>query len=157
VSSGHRISVDELLAESRAQLRRVTPEEAARQLDAGAAVVDIRSESQRDRDGVIPGSHFVPRNVLEWRLDPGCAHAIPELGGDKRVVILVCNEGFQSSLAAATLRRMARRRSADRSPNCLGLAARVPFDRAAGDADGAAVAEAGDECALRRRQVAVVR
>jgi rhodanese-related sulfurtransferase len=98
--------VDELLAESRAQLRRVTPEEAARQLEAGTAVVDIRSESQRARDGVIPGSHFVPRNVLEWRLDPACAHAIPELGRDKRIVILVCNEGFQSSLAAATLRRL---------------------------------------------------
>lgn len=89
---------------ARAQLDRVTPGEAISAVERGAALVDIRSESQRARDGVIPGSHFVPRNVLEWRLDPASPHAMPELSVRGLAVILICDEGYQSSLAAATLR-----------------------------------------------------
>jgi rhodanese-related sulfurtransferase len=70
----------------------------------GADLIDIRSEHQRERDGVIPGAHLIPRNVLEWRVDPASGHSDPSLGeGLDRLVILVCDEGYQSSLAAATL------------------------------------------------------
>ena len=72
----------------------------------GAVLIDIRSEAQRERDGVIPGAHLVARNVLEWRLDPASGHSDASLGeGLDRLVILMCDEGYQSSLAAATLQR----------------------------------------------------
>lgn len=105
MSSANPTSVDELLAQARAELIRVTPDEAIRKLRDGAILVDIRSESQRRDDGLIPDSRFVPRNVLEWRLDPACPHAASELVSDGRAVMLICDEGYQSSLAAATLRR----------------------------------------------------
>jgi rhodanese-related sulfurtransferase len=88
--------------------RRSTPWSAARPL------IDIRSEYQRERDGVIPGAHFVPRNALEWRLDPASGHSDSSLGdGLDRVVILVCDEGYQSSLAAATLQDLGFPRATD--------------------------------------------
>ena len=81
---------------------------------AGAVLVDIRSEVERYRDGVIPGARFHPRNVLEWRLDPASGHGDPELCDDlDRRVILVCNEGYQSSLAAATLQDLGFRHATD--------------------------------------------
>jgi rhodanese-related sulfurtransferase len=104
ISSASPTTVEELLAEARAQLIRLHPGEAMRAIEGGAVLVDIRSESQRSRDGVIPDSRFVPRNVLEWRLDPACAHAAPGLADGGHAVILICDEGYQSSLAAATLR-----------------------------------------------------
>ena len=67
--------------------------------------MDIRSDSQRAEDGLIPDAAFVPRNVLEWRLDPASPHRDVELARRDRCLILVCNEGYQSSLAAAGLRR----------------------------------------------------
>ena len=71
---------------------------------AGALVVDTRPIDQRQRDGELPGAIVIDRNVLEWRLDPASPNAIPEASYDRRVII-VCNEGFSSSLAAATLQR----------------------------------------------------
>jgi rhodanese-related sulfurtransferase len=100
------VNVDELLAEARAELTRVTPAETRAALAAGAVVVDIRPSEQRNQDGEIPGAHVIARNVLEWRLDPGSAHRDPELADADAPVIVVCNEGYQSSLAAATLRRL---------------------------------------------------
>ena len=105
MSPAGQTTVEELLAEARAKLIRVDPSEAMSAIDAGVALVDIRSDSQRRADGVIPGSRFVPRNVLEWRLDPACPHAEHELADGRRSVILICDEGYQSSLAAATLRQ----------------------------------------------------
>jgi rhodanese-related sulfurtransferase len=99
-------TVDDLLEEARRELVRVTPAEARDEQAAGAVVVDIRSELQRDRDGMIPGATHHPRNVLEWRLDPACEHRDPSIAEPGRRVILVCNEGYQSSLAAATARRL---------------------------------------------------
>jgi rhodanese-related sulfurtransferase len=84
----------------------VRPAQAAKQLDQGAILIDIRSDSQREQDGVIPGAAFVPRNVLEWRLDPSSPHCLKDLARRDRPVIVICDEGFQSSLAAATLKRM---------------------------------------------------
>jgi rhodanese-related sulfurtransferase len=69
----------------------------------GALIVDIRSERQRGDQGLVPGAHFVPRNVLEWRADPGCPHRDPVLCAAPGPLILMCAQGFQSSLAAATL------------------------------------------------------
>jgi rhodanese-related sulfurtransferase len=71
----------------------------------GAALVDMRSETQRADDGLIPGAVFVARNVLEWRLDPASEYRNHELARCERRVILICHEGYQSSLAAATVRR----------------------------------------------------
>jgi hypothetical protein len=67
------LTIEELLAEARSGLDRLEPSEAASAMSAGAVLVDIRSELQRERDGVVPGSVFFPRNVLEWRCDPACS------------------------------------------------------------------------------------
>ena len=99
------VTVDELLEEARAQLVRLTPREAIAAMRAGAVLVDIRPLEQRDRDGHLPGARVIPRNVLEWRLDPQCEHRDPNAARADRQLIVVCNEGYQSSLAAATLRR----------------------------------------------------
>jgi rhodanese-related sulfurtransferase len=104
MADGSRTTIDELLAASRARLIRLGPHEARAAVDAGAVLVDTRSESQRAADGVIPGALHHPRNVLEWRADPDSGASDPELSGDlERVVIVVCDEGYSSSLAAATL------------------------------------------------------
>ena len=104
-SPGRRTTVDELLAEARSGLERMTPAEtqsAAEQEDA--LIIDIRPVEQRREDGELAGAHVVARNVLEWRFDPRCPHRDLELARTDRRVILICNEGYQSSLAAATLR-----------------------------------------------------
>ena len=111
---GPRMTVDELLSAARSRLQRLDPAAALHAVAAGAVMIDIRSERQRERDGVIPGAIFVPRNVLEWRLDPASGHADPALGGDlDRHVILLCDEGYQSSLAAATLQQLGFHRATD--------------------------------------------
>jgi rhodanese-related sulfurtransferase len=97
--------VEQLLAEARSRLPRLTPGEAHAAMADGAHLIDIRSESQRAADGFVPGSRFVSRNVLEWRLDPACPHRDPSLARPDARVVLMCNEGFQSSLAAATLQQ----------------------------------------------------
>jgi rhodanese-related sulfurtransferase len=98
-------TVDDLLVAARAQLERMTPAEAMAAQRSGSVIVDIRSEGQRARDGEIPGAARHPRNVLEWRLDPDCEHRDPPVARRDVRVILICDEGFQSSLAAATARR----------------------------------------------------
>jgi rhodanese-related sulfurtransferase len=98
-------TVEELLAAARATLLRLTPVDAHAAICDGALLVDIRSDSQRAADGTIPGAAFVSRNVLEWRLDPVCPHRDEELTAGDRLLVLICNEGYQSSLAAATVQR----------------------------------------------------
>ena len=103
-----------LLEECRQRLERLSPDGALAALVEGAALIDIRSESQRERDGVIPGAHFISRNVLEWRLDPASGYSDPALGHSlDRLLILVCDEGYQSSLAAAELQDLGFRRATD--------------------------------------------
>jgi rhodanese-related sulfurtransferase len=99
----HPPTVDELLAAARASLERVTPEVAQRLAADGALIVDTRPADHRDREGTIPGSIWAERNVLEWRLDPASAHRIPEITSHDQVVIVVCDEGYGSSLAARSL------------------------------------------------------
>jgi rhodanese-related sulfurtransferase len=96
------VTIDDLLAAARARLTRVEPHELAASFAAGDLVVDIRPEVNRREEGELPGAVVIDRNVLEWRLDPACEFAIPEAHQGRRVV-LVCNEGYASSLAAATL------------------------------------------------------
>ena len=96
-------SIDDMLAAARARLARLTPLEAAAAARQGALLVDTRPVEQRRRDGEIPDALVIDRNVLEWRLDPACDARIPEAGDRDRVVIVVCNEGYASSLAAAGL------------------------------------------------------
>ena len=100
------MNIDELLAQARAELARLTPAETSAALDAGAIVVDIRPSEQRDRDGGIPGAHVIARNVLEWRLDPASEFRDAALASVDRQVVVFCDAGYQSSLAAATLRRL---------------------------------------------------
>jgi rhodanese-related sulfurtransferase len=99
------VSVEELLSTARRELTRVSPQEAHEAMLDGAKLIDIRSDGQRVSDGLIPGAAVVPRNVLEWRLDPRCEHRDPELARPNQRLILICHEGYQSSLAAATVRR----------------------------------------------------
>jgi rhodanese-related sulfurtransferase len=100
------LTADQLLAEARDGLKRLSPAEAFAASEAGARLVDIRSDSQLARDGEIPGATFVARNVLEWRLDPASPHRDRGLARRDRELILICDEGYQSSLAAANLRRL---------------------------------------------------
>lgn len=102
-----------MLADARASLDRVPPEDLGREQRQGALVIDIRPVEQRDRDGELPGSVVIDRNVLEWRLDPSSPHRITEVSGYEQRIVLVCNEGFSSSLAAATLQRLGLRQATD--------------------------------------------
>lgn len=99
-------AIDRMLAECRRDLDRVRPEDLAAEVAAGALVVDTRPVEQRDRDGELPGAVVIDRNVLEWRLDPTSPDRIPEAGDPQRRVIIVCNEGYSSSLVAHTLQRL---------------------------------------------------
>jgi rhodanese-related sulfurtransferase len=109
------VTVDELLAEARTGLARLTPEEADAARRAGAVLVDIRSEVQRGRDGAVGGPNVVvhARNVLEWRADPAGDHRDPRIADAGRHVVVLCDEGYQSSLAAATLQRLGLHRATD--------------------------------------------
>jgi rhodanese-related sulfurtransferase len=106
-------AVDRLLEDARRDLDRVEPEQLAAEVAAGALVVDIRPSEARVPEGELPGALVVDRNVLEWRLDPTAEDRLPEADDPDRRVILVCNEGYASSLAAETLRRMGLSRATD--------------------------------------------
>ena len=96
-------SIEEILAAARARLDRVEPEDLEHERAAGALIVDIRPIEQRNRDGDLPVAVVIDRNVLEWRLDPACEHRIAEVADYDTRIVIVCNEGYQSSLAAALL------------------------------------------------------
>jgi rhodanese-related sulfurtransferase len=98
-----RKSANELLDEARGKIDRLTPAEALVAAQDGALIVDIRSDRDREATGVVPGSVHVPRTVLEWRLDSGSDWRNPHLGELGRKVVLLCDHGYSSSLAAATL------------------------------------------------------
>jgi len=106
-------SIDELLADSRAGLERIEPEDLARAVADGALLVDIRPVELRSRDGELSGAIVIDRNVLEWRLDPVSDHRLPEIASHDDTVVLVCDEGYASSLAAATLQTLGLHRATD--------------------------------------------
>jgi rhodanese-related sulfurtransferase len=95
-------SIDELLGEARARLRRLGPREATEAMRAGALLVDIRTQAQRAEQGLVPGAMHIERNVLEWRFDPRSPARLPQAGYNLRVIVM-CVEGYMSSLAAASL------------------------------------------------------
>ncbi len=100
------MTLEELLDRARRELVRVEPELAAVELAHGALLVDIRPADQRVEGGDIPGATVIDRNVLEWRLAPESPWRIADVTGPDIRVIVVCNEGFSSSLAAATLKEL---------------------------------------------------
>jgi rhodanese-related sulfurtransferase len=108
VSRSRRVTVDELLDDARSALDRVLAPQVLAAVSDGAVLVDIRSDAQRAADGVVPDAVYVPRNILEWRADLQSSHPEPALGGPDTRLILMCNEGYQSSLAAATLQLLGR-------------------------------------------------
>lgn len=110
---GAACSIDQLLAQVRSRIDRIDPAEAAARLAAGALLVDTRPWEQRSRDGEVPGAVVVDRNVLEWRLDPASPWRIPEVTGYDLEVIVLCTQGYSSSLVADTLRTLGLRRAAD--------------------------------------------
>jgi rhodanese-related sulfurtransferase len=106
-------TVDDLLAEARSRIVRVDPHEAAARVASGALLVDIRPAAQRAREGEVPGSLIVERNVLEWRFDPASDARLPEATGYDVDVIVLCSEGYTSSLAADALRSLGLHRATD--------------------------------------------
>ena len=99
-------AISRVVEECRRSLDRVEAADLASVQAAGALVVDIRPVEQRRRDGELPGALVVDRNVLEWRLDPSSPHRLPVADDSDRRVVLVCNEGYASSLAAKTLQQV---------------------------------------------------
>jgi rhodanese-related sulfurtransferase len=102
-----------VLAEAAASLDRVEPDDLAAEVAAGALVVDIRPQQNREDEGLMPGAVVVDRNVLEWRLDPTSPDRIAESDDPDRRVVLFCNEGYASVLAAESLRKVGLRRATD--------------------------------------------
>lgn len=101
-----RTTIDDLLADARSGLTRLEPEAAFAAMQSGATLIDIRSETQIARDGVVAEAIRIRRNVLEWRLDPASRHRHPQAPGLEDHVIVMCDQGYASSLAAATLQQL---------------------------------------------------
>jgi rhodanese-related sulfurtransferase len=106
-------TVDDMLTEARATLERVTVQEAHDELEQGALLIDARTSEQRAEHGEIPGAVPIGLNVLEWRLDPSSEWRIPQATGHDVRVIVFCQEGFSSSLAAARLQSLGLHRATD--------------------------------------------
>jgi len=102
-----------LLETARKGIDRVRAADLASEIAGGALVVDIRPIEQRHRDGELPGAIVIDRNVLEWRLDPTSPDHIPEVTDAGRRIVIVCDQGYSSSLAAATLRQLGLDRAGD--------------------------------------------
>jgi rhodanese-related sulfurtransferase len=100
------MTIDELLERARSGLDRMTPERAMRAMADGAIMVDTRTYEQRREHGVVPGALVIPRTVLEWRVDPACDHQDPRIAARSGPLIVMCQEGYSSSLAAATLQEL---------------------------------------------------
>jgi rhodanese-related sulfurtransferase len=106
-------SADDLVAAARQSIARVAPSELADFVGSDGLIVDIRPAAQRAEEGELPGALVIERNVLEWRLDPSGADRIEEVRGLDQPVVVVCSEGYASSLAAASLAEMGLLRVAD--------------------------------------------
>lgn len=97
------LTVDDLLTAARGRIRRLDPHETLAACRRGALLIDIRPTVLRRWEGEVPGAVAIERNVLEWRLDPTSAARLPGLADRGREVIVMCSEGYASSLVAATL------------------------------------------------------
>jgi rhodanese-related sulfurtransferase len=131
---GEKRGVDALLARARAGVRRLDPHQTRAAVADGALLVDTRTDLQRTEQGELSGALVIDRTVLEWRLDPSSAHRIPEATGYDLAVIVVCRQGYSSSLAAASLRALGLHRATDMAGGVEAwLAAGLPVN--AGPAD----------------------
>jgi rhodanese-related sulfurtransferase len=108
-----RKTIDQLLADACERLQRVDPHAAQEAVARGALLVDIRSSDQRRADGAIPGTRWFPRNVLEWRLDPDSGATAPGFGDLDAEIVLFCDAGYASALAAVTLQEIGFARATD--------------------------------------------
>ena len=106
------ITVDEWLTEARARLDRVQPQDLAQEIADGAIVIDTRDSAEREAEGALPGAVIVTRNVLEWRMSPSSPTRLEGITADSRVII-ACNDGFSSSIAAADLHDLGLPRATD--------------------------------------------
>ncbi|HKR71844.1 MAG TPA: rhodanese-like domain-containing protein [Streptosporangiaceae bacterium] len=106
-------SADDLVEHARGRLRRLDPVQALAAIRAGAILVDTRPQDQRRAEGAVPGALLVERNVLEWRFDPRSAARLPQATGYDAQVIVMCSEGYASSLAAASLQDLGLRNATD--------------------------------------------
>ena len=107
------VTVNQLLANAREKLERISPEQAFAEQQDGALIVDIRPQAQRERSGEVPGALVIERNVLEWRADPTSDARIPEAVDDDVEWIVLCSEGYTSSLAAAALQDLGLHKATD--------------------------------------------
>lgn len=105
--------IEEILAQSRAGIERVEPRDLLRLQAEGACLVDIRTDATRGPEGSLPGALVIDRLVLEWRLDPESGATHREAPDRDQLVIVVCNEGYYSSLAARDLRDLGFSRATD--------------------------------------------
>jgi rhodanese-related sulfurtransferase len=106
-------SIDEVLVDARSRIGRLTPAEAAARMADGALLVDTRPAAQRAREGSVPGALVVERNVLEWRFDPRSDARLPQATGYDVEIVILCSEGYSSSLAADSLRALGLTRTTD--------------------------------------------
>ena len=106
-------SADDLVAQARERIGRTRPEDLAPLADGGALIIDIRPAAQRAGEGELPRALVIERNVLEWRLDPTGDHRIPQVTDHDQPVVVVCSEGYASSLAADSLRALGYRHATD--------------------------------------------
>jgi rhodanese-related sulfurtransferase len=106
-------TLDQYLTGARSTLARLEPADAYAATQRGAHLVDIRPEFQRSRDGEVPGSIVVERNHLEWRLHPNSDARIPQATSADVQWIVLCEEGYASSLAAAVLQALGLHRATD--------------------------------------------
>ena len=106
-------SIDALLAEARQHIERLSPHAASQRAADGALLIDIRPAQQRREHGSLPQALCIERNVPEWRLDPSSPHRIAQVTDHERCVIVVCQQGYASSLAAASLRALGYVHAAD--------------------------------------------
>ena len=101
-----RVTIDKRLAEARSRIRRLSPSEAAEAQARGAVIIDTRDSLDRSAEGVIPGSKRITRDTLEWRADPTAELPDPVVADIETDLIVVCNEGYGSSIAADSLRQL---------------------------------------------------
>jgi rhodanese-related sulfurtransferase len=105
--------IDRVLDAARGRLRRLAAEEVPAALHRGALLVDIRPQAQRAREGEVPGALVIERNVLEWRCDPTSDARLPQAVSDEVEWVILCSEGYTSSLAAAALQDLGLHRATD--------------------------------------------
>lgn len=140
MSTARRRTIDDVLADARAGLDRLAPPDAWEAVRRGALLVDIRPAAQRAAEGEVPQAVVIERNVLEWRLDPASNHRIPAATGYDLQVVVLCSEGYTSSLAAAALADLGLHRATDVVGGFHAwVAAGLPATRPADGARGALV------------------